>query len=282
MLGSKKITWMIVSIVLLSFGLMFNGCEKADNGLTTNDVGKVTLKITDSPFPLKFIEEANVTITNIQMHAIDSVNGRSWITVWEGRQTINLLELRDGKTEDLPEAEVPAGTYNMIRMKIDSASVKYTNGAEVTLTVPSGARTGIKIILRPPLEVSGGDLAEVLLDFDVSKSFIMRGKWRHNFPGFIFRPVIRAVVLNKAGTIAGAVSDTSGTALPGVEIEVSRDSVVTHTFTNRLGFYRILGLAEGTYTVKAEKEGYLLQEVSGLEVTKGQVVNQNFTLQPAQ
>lgn len=282
MLTKGKLTWMVVAVVLLSLGLMFNGCEKADNGLTTNDVGKVTLKITDSPFPLKFIEEANVTITNIQMHAIDSVNGKSWITVWEGHQTINLLELRDGKTEDLPEAEVPAGTYNMIRMKIDSASIKYTNGAEVTLSVPTDARAGIKIILRPPLEVTGGDISEVLLDFDVSRSFRMHGRWHQNFPGFIFRPVIRAVVLNKAGTIAGAVSDTSGTALRDVEIQVIRDSVITHTFTNRLGFYRILGLPEGTYSVKAEKEGYQPQEVTGIEVTKGQVVNQNFTLQPAQ
>ena len=282
MLNRKNASWLFVLIIALSLGLLLNSCEKADNGLTSNDVGKVALKITDSPFPLKFIEEANVTITSIEMHAIDSVNGKNWITVWEGRQTINLLELRDGKTEDLPEAEVPAGTYNMIRMRIDSASVKYANGAEVTLKVPSGARSGIKIVLRPPLEVTGGDLSEILLDFDVSKSFVMRGRWHQNFPGFIFRPFIRAVVLNKAGTIAGAVSDTSGIALSDVEIKVIRDSVITHTFTNRLGFYKILGLPEGTYSVEAEKEGYQPQEVEGITVTKGQVVNQNFTLQPAQ
>ncbi len=273
-------TWLILTLLSLTMGLMLMGCEKADNGLTSDQTGKVTFKITDSPSPIRFIEEANVTITSIQMHAIDSVNGKSWITVWEGRQTINLLELRDGKTEDLPEAEIPAGTYNLIRMRIDSASVKYTNGVQVSLKVPSGARTGIKIVLHPPLEVSGGELSEILLDFDVSKSFVMRGKWHHNFPGFIFRPVIRAVILKRAGTIAGAVSDTSGFALPDVEIEVVKDSVVTHTFTNRLGFYKILGLPEGTYTVKAQKEGYQSQEIGGLEVTKGQVVNQNFTLVP--
>ncbi len=275
--------WVFSLIVALSLGLMLNSCQKSEEPLTTaGDVGKVTLKITDSPFPLKFIQEANVTLTLIEMHSVDSVNGGQWITVWEGEQTINLLELRDGKTEDLPEAEIPAGTYNIIRLRIDSASVKYANGVEVTLSVPEQARTGIQIVLRPPLEVEGGTLAEILLDFDVSRSFVMRGRWHQNFPGFAFRPVIRAVWMQKAGAIAGAVSDTSGKALSDVEIQVLADSVITHTFTNRLGFYKILGLPEGTYTVKAEKEGYNSVEVSDIVVEKGQVVNQNFTLTPAE
>ncbi|APF17743.1 DUF4382 domain-containing protein [Caldithrix abyssi] len=270
----------LILVFVLSLGLIVNSCEKADDSLTTADVGKVTLKITDSPFPLKFVEEANVTITLIEMHSVDSVNGGEWITVWEGSQTINLLELRDGKTEDLPEAEVPAGTYNMILMRIDSVSIKYVNGTEVSLDLPDDARAGIRVMLVPPVEVENGALSEILLDFDVSKSFRMSGKWHRNFPGFMFRPVVRAVWMNKAGAIAGAVSDTSGAALSDVQIQVVRDSVVTHTFTNRMGFYKILGLPEGTYTLKAEKEGYQSEEVNGIQVTRGQVVNQNFTLLP--
>ncbi|NOX88605.1 MAG: DUF4382 domain-containing protein [Calditrichaeota bacterium] len=282
MFGKFNPLFQLFVALSIAVGISLTGCEKSDEGTSAVDQGKLTIKITDSPFPVKWIEEANVTITKIDMRRADSIDGSPFITVWEGRKTVNLLALRNGETEDLPEAEVPAGTYNLIRIRVDSASVKYKNGAVMTLKVPSGARTGIKIFIDPPLEVEGGQLSEILLDFDVSKSFMVRGKWHQNFPGFIFRPVIRAVFLRKAGSIIGLVSDTTGTALEDAQIQVEQDTVVTHAFTNHRGFYKILGLREGTYKVTAIKENYQQQEAFNVNVTKGQATIQNFTLIPAE
>ena len=44
------------------------------------------------------------------------------------------------------------------------------------MKVPSGEQTGIKVFIDPGIHVEGGISAELLLDFDLSKSFVMRGK----------------------------------------------------------------------------------------------------------
>ncbi len=274
----------ILTLFLIA-GLLVVGCQKDKTGTSVADQGKVLIKISDSPFPVDSILHANITITLIEMHLADSTGPGSFVTVWEGRQTIDLLKLRDGETADLPEAQVPAGRYNMIRMRVDSVSLVFKDSTTLELNVPQGMMGragGIRIILVPPVEVEEGQLSEILLDFDVSKSFVRRGRWHQNFPMFIFRPVIRAVNLNYAGRIVGMVSDSSGSPLPNVQISVLRDSVITHTFSNRMGFYKVLGLREGVYSVKAEKRGYAAQTVTGVNVERGQAVVQNFVLTPTE
>ncbi len=271
-------------VIVLALTLSFVGCQKSDEGTSAiTNQGKVTIKLTDSPFPLKWFTEVNVTITKIQMHAVDSTKGASFITIWEGRQTVNLLDLRNGKTSDFPEAEVPAGKYNMIRMKVDSVHIKYKNGMEFSLNMPDNCKAGIKIMIVPPLEVEEGTLQEVLLDFDVSKSIMIRSGWHGNFPmpGFFrFRPFIRAVSMKTTGSIMGFVSDTSGVAIADAQISVKADTVVTNAFSNRRGYFKAMGLPEGTYSVKVEKEGYQPKEADNVTVVKRQATIQNFELIP--
>lgn len=273
-------------LFILALGLGLTACQKNDDSAGPGqDQGAVTVKITDSPFPLKWFAEVDVTITKIELHAVDSTRHGSFISVWEGRQSVNLLDLRNGETSDFPQADVPAGRYNMIRLKIDSVHIKYKNGTEFSLNLPDNRKAGIRIIIAPPLQVDQGATTEVLLDFDLSKSLIIRGGWHQNFPlpgFFTFRPVIRAVCMQKAGSIMGFVSDTSGVAIADAQISVKADTVVTNAFSNRRGYFKVMGLPEGTYSVSVEKEGYQSKEADNVTVVKRQATIQNFELIPEQ
>ena len=53
---------------------------------------------------------------------------------------------------------------------------------------------------------------------------------------------------------------------------MKNESVVTTALANSKGWYRIIGITEGTYTLKVEKEGYVTVIITDLKVTsKGEL-----------
>ena len=74
---------------------------------------------------------------------------------------------------------------------------------------------------------------------------------------FLFTAMITANAQFRAG-IQGTISDSSGALVPGArvilkELETGRTQEAT---TSDEGFYRILGLAPGSYSLTVEKTGY--------------------------
>jgi outer membrane receptor protein involved in Fe transport len=63
---------------------------------------------------------------------------------------------------------------------------------------------------------------------------------------------------NATGRVVGTVTDPQGARLPGAQVTVTNTgtNVVSHTVTNEEGFYQVLQLPVGTYTVTAEHEGF--------------------------
>ena len=100
-----------------------------------------------------------------------------------------------------------------------------------------------------------GLTSDLLLDFDVEKSFILKGN-RDSIGGFLFKPVIRAVNASTVGRISGTVADTVAVALNNATVWVEQDTVVSTTYTGADGAYTILGLTAGTYSAYATRAGY--------------------------
>jgi hypothetical protein len=251
------------------------------------DTGKLTVRMTDAPLNIDLVEEANVTISKIEARQVveeeaEADTGNPFITLYNQTETYNLLELRNGVTETLVDMEIPTGDYDLIRLYVDEASLTLTNGQTYDVKVPSGNTTGIKVFIDPEIQVEGGLTSELLLDFDVSQSFVMKGNL--NTPagvkGFNFKPVIRAVNETTAGRINGMVTDTADTAINEAAVWVEKDSVITTTYSDTTGSYAILGIKEGTYDVYAAKEGYDTLKVSGVEVKAGNQTTQNLELMP--
>jgi hypothetical protein len=262
----KKLFFTFLAATLV---LIFNGCNK------TNDDGngRLVVKVTDAPFPVNFIESATVTIIKVEIRkAGDGISdGNPFTVLWEGSETFNLLELRNGVAEELLDLEIPAGEYNLIRLYVDEASLKVKDGDNFNLKVPSGRQTGIKIFIRPGLVVEGGLTTELLLDFDLSGSFVMRGNIDSpaGIKGFIFKPVIRAVNNSTAGRLEGKVTDKNNAKIKAASIIVKQDTVVASAIADTMGYYAIIGLPSGTYSVLAAKENFDTVKVDGVKIVGG-------------
>ena len=255
-----------------------------DDNVSGGDVGTLVVRLTDAPFPIDLVDEANVTINKIELR--ESADGDDpFLTLVENAQLpFNLLDLQNAVTGDLVQIEIPVGSYNLVRLYVSEANVILKDGTNFDLTVPSGAQTGIKIFIQPAIEVVGGLTSELLLDFDVGKSFVVQGN--PNTPaginGFIFTPVIRAVNMSTAGRITGLVRDNSSAVLPNAEVWIEQESVVSTTFTDETGAYALIGVPAGDYSVYTTKADHDTVSASGLVVVAGNETQQDFELTPKQ
>ena len=146
--------------------------------------------------------------------------------------------------------------------------------------VPSGAQTGIKIFIEPGLKVAGGLTTEVLLDFNVDKSFVLKGNINTpaGIKGFNFKPVIRAVNNTTAGVLEGVVNYADTVLLPDASVWIEQDTVITTAYTDGGGFYAIPGIPAGLYKVSATKEGFDTISFEDVKIVEGNLTVQNFTL----
>lgn len=287
----KRQSKTLLGVMLIAFTTMLfavTSCEEEQTTGMLPEAGEGTLNVqlTDAPISLDLIEEANVTITKIEIRK--DVEGQlsdtsnPFITLYDSTETYDLLELRNGVTETLVNMDVPTGEYDLIRMYVDSAGLTLTNGDSYDVKVPSGQQTGIKIFIEPSIQVEDRLTSNLLLDFDLSKSFILKGNM--NTPagvkGFNFKPVIRAVNQTTAGQISGMVTDTSEASIAEAAVWIKQDTVVTTTYSDSTGGYAILGVEEGSYDLFAAKEGYDTTMVEGVEVKAGKETIQDLELMP--
>jgi len=193
---------------------------------------------------------------------------------------VNLLNLTNGITKSLVDTDVPVGTYDLVRVYVKGINVVLTDGTTYDLKVPSGSQTGIKVFIKPGLTVNGGLSSDLLLDFDVSKSFVAKGG--DTITGFNFKPVIKASNMSTAGTLTGLVTEIkeeTTLGLEGAQVAVFvADTLNTTTFTDVDGGYMIMGLNAGTYTVKVEKEEYSMLTAEGVQIDAANKTVQNFEM----
>lgn len=276
--------------------LTFVGCSDDDgNGGKGDTTGRLKVQLTDAPFPFDLVSEANVTIFKIDARLAgdddddemdDDESGSSFVTLMEEEVSVNLLDLTNGITEELADVEVPVGTYDLVRVYVKGVNVVLTDERSFDLTVPSGEQTGIKIFIDPGLTVAGGLSSDLLLDFDVSRSFVAKGNINSvdGITGFNFKPVIKASNLSTAGTLSGMVSKMDGetaVALENAQISVLdiNEEPVTSGATNVDGAYAIMGLEAGTYKVFSSMNGFVNSDTLDVEIVAANKTIQDFVLE---
>lgn len=134
------------------------------------------------------------------------------------------------------------------------------DGTHPAILFPSAGHSGIKINLDNPIQLTQNGTV-MTLDFDIGRSFVMRGNDARN--GFIFKPVIRAVAQDITGSVTGSVHATTatGAAVPAATVEVLTagslvtDADATHivrsTSTDANGNFRVAFLLPGIYVLRA-------------------------------
>jgi hypothetical protein len=277
--NKRNMKKLLFTIVAAAFVVLFYGCNKT---IDTDSPGRLIINVTDAPFLIDYVESATVTITKVEIKkAGDGVcDGTPFLVLSEDTVTFDLLDLRNGVVDKLVDIEVPAGEYDQIRLYVDQAGLKVKEGGDYSVKVPSGKQTGIKVIIHPGLFVEGGLTSEVLLDFDLSRSFVLKGNlWSPaGIKGFNFKPVIRAVNNTTAGRIEGMVTDTSDVKVKEANVWVEQDTVVATTIADTMGYYAIIGLPAGNYSVFATKEDYDTVSFDDIKVIAGNRTIVDFAL----
>lgn len=238
-------------------------------------MGSLRLLATDAPFSFENVDSATVTINKITIRK----NGGEKLTVLEKDLTFDLLKLRNGVTETLAELQIPTGVYDQISLVVTEASVTLTNGEHYPLKVPSGDQSGLKIFISPALTINEGVRSEVLLDFDLSRSFVPKGN-HGEITGFNFKPVIRAVSVAGTGIISGEVLDYN-TGISGATVTVTKgEEIIATAVTETNGTFKVLGIPGGIYDVTAERENYQALKINAVPVSAGSEVTTHFILSP--
>jgi hypothetical protein len=245
------------------------------------DKATLVVTLTDAPFPYESVDYVNVTINKIEIKSVDAGIGSPFMTMSEKVQTFNLIELQNGVTAELVEMDLPVGDYDLIRFYVQKAEIKVKdNPVPFDLDIPSGVQTGIQALVSPPIEVVSGISAELLLDFDISKSFMVMGnpETPAQINGFKFQPVVRGINMTTAGRVSGFVKDASGAVVQGAEVWVKQDSVETTSGSDATGAYALIALPAGIYTAYATKADHDTVAIQNVEVVAGNESKHDFTL----
>lgn len=270
----KKLIYLIIAAALL-----ITGCDKTNT--RSDGPGRLSVQITDDPFDINFVESATVTITKIEVRKAGDDTENPFLVVSETPVIVDLIDLRNGITLELANIEVPNGDYDLVRLYVDEASLKIKDQPDpYRLKVPSGSQTGIKLFVNPVIHVEGGLTAELLLDFDLSKSFVMRGNMSHSagVNGFIFKPSIRAANISTAGRIVGLVQDNSSVPIPDAKVSIEQGDFTATAYTDETGHYTLVAIPAGTYSVTASQTGFESVTADGIVVIAANRVVHDFIL----
>ena len=199
---------------------------------------------------------------------------------------VSLLDLRDGISAHFATGAIPAGSYRVARLYIDDAKLTLTNGnvystADGNLDLTVANKVGLKIFFDPPLEVVAGEEIPILLDFDLSKTFIpVPCDDPLNATSFLVRPGIRATTRVDTGDLNGTITEDDGAGgKKGVDLatvyvlppgETDLTKAVTTTASVSTGSYAVLGLSPGTYDVLAVKDAKQAS-AAGVQIAAGDI-----------
>jgi hypothetical protein len=214
---------LIAGILILS-ALALIGCIKDEN-MIPGSKGRLNVYLTDAPFPIGLVENAYVTIDRVEVRQRLETEGDddegSFIVIADGSQEFDLIKLTNGITTQLGTIDLEPGNYDMIRLHVTDARIILTDGSEYDLKIPSGSSSGLKIKIQPGIDIGEGQTSDVLLDFDISKSFVAKGNVKGGqITGFNFKPVVRGIYLGAAGRIQGTVTDAEGQPLENAWVKV--------------------------------------------------------------
>jgi hypothetical protein len=190
----------------------------------TGGPGSVRTRVllTDAPFPFDLVRSVDVHIVSIDAAAtFDTTTTVEWTPLVTPDRRFDLLELQDGETALLGEADVQATDYAAIRVVIrtDLSGITLADGSAASVNWMGPATQTIHTSIEQPLSLTDGDSqADLIIDFDVGRSFVvvpvtcdtLSGSCLPSRPAFQFLPWIRAVNEDATGTISGTVRGPIG------------------------------------------------------------------------
>ncbi len=256
----RRLTTKIFPLAAIAAVSVAAGC--GDDTGPQDGTARVTVALTDAPNAM--FAEATVEIGAVSLIPADGPP----IVLADAGGTHDLLMLQDGVMVNLATQTIEPGRYLQLRLEVLSASVTLAEGYEFSdgsmgprdLSVPSGAQSGIKINLRTAdgdgstagVDTSSGETI-LVVDMDVSQNFKIQGS--AGTPAGIrdvkFTPLLRATLMDVAGSISGTVTYPSATPADETEFATITADQVTSVFLEEMQTMIVSTVAgsDGTYTL---------------------------------
>jgi hypothetical protein len=178
------------------------------DGSGSSEDARVQVKVTDAPSD--YLASAEVWVSRVylqggpghQADTTDTSGGtKDLFNDKDHPFHVDLLTLRSGIVANLTQpVTVDVGGYKMLRIVVDSAKVTLKQGftfegggQTMSLKIPSGSSSGVKVFLNSDITLAAGDSTTVLVDFDVDQNFVVQGSLNSatGVKGILFTPVIK-------------------------------------------------------------------------------------------
>lgn len=254
--------------------LVAAGGACSDGSGPPEGMSRARVLLTDAPFPFDAVKRVDVYVVSVAAATTaDTSGGAEWVTIAEPRARFDLLALQGGQATLIGEGDLPAAQYAAVRLVIDvdSSSVTLADGTPAVVNWQGSGEKTLHALVEQPLAlfVPGTEM-EVVLDFDVGRSFIPQYGFALNDLQFLFIPWIRAVNDAGTGVIAGTIRGANAPSevlgpVPTASITAYRyipsDFGPAMTYaastgrTDAQGNYAIHYLAAGDYIVEVYPPG---------------------------
>jgi hypothetical protein len=294
----KALIFFIVCVFLL---VSCSGGGGSGSGSST-DTGTVSMNLMDAPGDY---EAVYITILRVEAHKAGSSEtdeDGSWQTVGTPNKIYNLIELVNGVMESLGIEDLPAGKYTQVRLILGDAVPPNSGNnikdephempnyvikdlgndlySEIPIKIPSGFKTGIKIVHS--FVVEPNSFTELILDFDVRRSIVETGNGK-----LILKPTIKIFeALNYA--VSGLVTDAADEGLGGIRVSAQTydneeiiETAATYTDSDDLiGYYRLPVKPNNSYNIVAFSKDYI-PKCEHLDTGMEPDYSINFSLSPS-
>ena len=191
----------MTQLMVIAVTVTLVACGGGGSSSNSSDTGTLNLSVSDAP--VDSAAAVWVEFTGVELKAA----GSQLLTVeYATPKKINLLDLQGSISEPLISNQtVKAGKYEWVRLLVNAqpgvldSYIEFENGDQVSLLVPSGKQTGLKLV--NPFFITADGISNFTIDFDLRKSVINpRGR-----PDYILKPALRIVDNSHVGQISGIV-----------------------------------------------------------------------------
>ena len=244
---------------LLILLTVFSACDDQEAGNA-----RLVVKLTDAPADY---QEVNVDIQSVEVNVSQNGNGSGWTSMDNTNSGVyNLLDLTDGLSVVLADAEIPAGYISQLRLILGDDNTLKMDDMVHDLSTPSAQQSGLKLQIHTTL--TAGITYEILLDFDAARSVVKSG----NSGIYNLKPVIRAIAEAQDGAIRGIALPLEATP---VVYAIQGDDTITSAYADQSnGAFLLQGLDPGSYTVGVEPTPEYNKEIlNDILVTLGEVTD---------
>jgi hypothetical protein len=262
----------ILTLAFAFVALTFSQCSK-DEIPAGEDMGQMTLKITDAPSDDTSISGTFITVSDVKVDGV-SVEGFS-------KQTFEISALQNGATRTLFNGEVKAKNYSKVTLVLDMAADASGNAPGCYILdktnkkhdLRASANQAVEIDLQKSIDVNAGSQTSVIVDFDLRKA-ISRGNAAVSQSEYSFVSTtelnnsFRIVFEEKTGSLKGKVQGSiladknvvvyaykKGTFTAATETQaqgsgqVRFTGAVTSANVDQNGDYHLAFLEEGNYEI---------------------------------